>query len=242
VEQLPDPAEGEWIDFGECARAPRDCIACTECKHLRFGNAKRQHRVNWAVNKALKLGLTVRHADSFQDLESWFPLYLLAMQHNAVPPRSLRFFRQLWSNLWPDGYLQLLLAEQTINAKKRLVAGSLLLMFGQTVAYAFTGCAPQDLALHGHDLLQISAIRDSCKGGFRCYDFGEVSEDHESLAQFKSKWGTEPKRLYRYYYPALSEADVSGEHSRWLQLARRIWRTIPPIVTASLGDFIYDYL
>ena len=86
--------------------------------------------------------------------------------------------------------------------KKRIVAGSILLQFGQTVFYAFTGCAPDDFCLHPHDILQIEAIRGACRGGFRWYDFGEVAEDHEALAQFKTKWGGEPKPLYRYYSPA----------------------------------------
>ena len=102
------------------------------------------------------------------------------------------------------------------------MAGSLLLQFGQTVFYAFTGCAPDDFCLHPHDILQIEAIRSACKNGFRWYDFGEVTEDHEALAQFKTKWGGDPKQLYRYYYPApvaRSSADGGRLRSRSENLA-----------------------
>jgi lipid II:glycine glycyltransferase (peptidoglycan interpeptide bridge formation enzyme) len=85
--------------------------------------------------------------------------------------------------------MRLLVAERKNDKQRRLIAGSIFLKFGQTVFYAFTGCAPQDLRLHPHDIIQIDSIRDACKDGFRWYDFGEVSEDNESLAQFKGKWG-----------------------------------------------------
>ena len=241
--ELPARADGGvWEEFWETLRVPRNCVSCKDCRQLRFGNARRQHRVNWAVNKAIKLGLEVRDAQSEEDLEAWYQLYLLTMRHIAVPPRPYRFFQSLWSALRPTGQLRLLLAEQNAeqssNGQKRLVAGSILLQFGQTVFYAFTGCAPEDFNLHPHDILQIEAIRSACKSGFRWYDFGEVTEDHESLAQFKTKWGGDPKQLYRYYYPAPVQS-ASVEAGRLSGFARKLWRQLPPKATAVLGDLIY---
>lgn len=239
VEELPPATDGaRWEEFWENVRLPRTCTSCEGCRRLRFGNAKRQHRVNWAVNKAVKLGLRVREAQEEEDLARWYPLYLLTMRHNAVPPRPYRFFRALWSSLHSRLAMRLLLAEREQDGQTRLVAGSILLQFGQTVFYAFTGCAPEDFRLHPHDLLQIEAIRGACRGGFRWYDFGEVTEDHQSLAQFKTKWGGYPKPLYRYYYPARLDRASDGP-GRLTSSARAIWRRLPTKVTAALGDFIY---
>jgi lipid II:glycine glycyltransferase (peptidoglycan interpeptide bridge formation enzyme) len=136
-------------------------------------------------------------------------------------------------------------AEQQMNEQTRLVAGSIFLKFGQTVFYSFTGCAPRDLCLHPHDLIQIEAIRDACKGGFRWYDFGEVSEDNESLAQFKSKWGTEPRPLFRYYYPARADR-LQEDHAHnggvFTNSTRKLWSALPERATAVLGDMIYRYM
>lgn len=240
VEELPPTMEGaEWENFWENLRVPRACMSCVGCRKLRFGNAKRQHRVNWAVNKAIKLGLEVRHAESEDDLARWYRLYLLAMRHNAVPPRPYRLFQSLWSSLHASGRMRLLIAERSTAGQKRMVAGSILLQFGQTVFYAFTGCAPEDFTLHPHDILQIEAIRDACRSGFRWYDFGEVTEDHEALAQFKTKWGGDPTGLYRYYSPA-PLVRTSGGGGRLASSARKIWRSLPPKATAVLGDLIYS--
>lgn len=241
VEQLPTKAEGEsWHEFCDNLRLPRDCESCKGCRRLRFGNAKQQHRVNWAVNKAIKLGLEVREADAEEDMAKWYELYLQTMRHKAVPPRPYRFFKSLWSTLRPKGQMRLLLAERSKEGQRSLVAGSIFLKFGQTVFYGFTGCAPRNFHLHPHDIIQIEAIRDACKGGFRWYDFGEVSEDNESLAQFKGKWGTEPKLLFRYYYPAIDDRPHTGgtlTHS-----TQNLWRALPERVTAVLGDLIYRYM
>ena len=240
VAELPSRTEGSaWEEFWENLRVPRACTSCDGCKRLRFGNAKRQHRVNWAVNKATKLGLQVREAQTEEDLKQWYELYLLTMRNNAVPPRPYRLFRSLWNSLRPTGKMRLLVAERTKKRRKRIIAGSVLLQFGQTVAYAFTGCAPQDFGLHPHDILQIEAIRSACRSGFRWYDFGEVAEEHEALTQFKTKWGGDPMPLYRYYYPAAPAGLPSGD-SGVTAAARKLWRFLPPKATAILGDFIYS--
>ena len=240
LEELPPLTEGaQWEAFCENLRLPRACTSCEGCRRLRFGNAKRQHRVNWAVNKALKLGLRVREAETEEELRRWYPLYLLTMRHNAVPPRSYRFFRALWSSLRPIGAMKLLIAEREEDEQVRAIAGSVLLQFGRTVFYAFTGCAPEDFRLHPHDILQIEAIRGACRSGFRWYDFGEVTEDHEALAQFKTKWGGDPIPLFRYYYP-VPKTEVSGRESKVGASLRRIWRELPPKATAVLGDIIYS--
>lgn len=240
VEELPPAVEGkDWDQFWENLRLPRTCTSCEGCRQLRFGNAKRQHRVNWAVNKAKKLGLEVREAETEEELAQWYRLYLLTMRHNAVPPRPYRLFQSLWSSLRATGKMRLLLAELSNAGQKKIVAGSVLLQFGQTVFYAFTGCAPEDWSLHPHDILQIEAIRGACRGGFRWYDFGEVAEEHEALAQFKTKWGGEPRPLYRYYSPAPAAKSAKGP-GKLAQSARQVWRHLPPKATAVLGDWIYS--
>lgn len=240
IEELPAEAPC-WEEFCDNVRLPRECGVCSECKRLRFGNSRKQHRVNWAVNKAIKLGLHVREAESEKDIARWYPLYLEAMRYHSFPPRPERFFLDLWSSLRPSSQMKLLIAERAENGSRRMIAGSIFLRFGQTVFYAFTGCAHRDFQLHPHDIIQLESIRDSCKNGYRWYDFGEAAGDRDGLAQFKSKWGTQAKPLYRYYYPAPIEGDNSRP-SYLISLARQSWRSLPLGLTAKLGDQIHRYM
>jgi hypothetical protein len=242
VTELPSPQSGAtWTEFAEKHRSLRFCGVCEDCDRLRFGNAKRHHRVMWAVKKAERSGLEVRDADDVQDLVSWYRLYLESLRPHAVPPRPYRFFESLWENLKARGLLRLLVVEHGVGRSRRMVAGSVLLGLGQTEFYAFTGCSPVDFPLHPHDLIQISGIRRACKAGFRWYDFGEVPEEHEDLHQFKGKWGSDRNQLFRYYYPT-APADGPRGRERLASLARDVWRRLPLSTTEALGDLIYRYL
>jgi CelD/BcsL family acetyltransferase involved in cellulose biosynthesis len=206
---------------------------------LRFGNSRNHGAIKRAVNKAAKSGVRVRAAESEVELRAWYRLYLEAMRWHAVPPRPYRFFLALWELLRPRGLMRLLVAE----LEGRLVAGSVLLMFGQTVFYAFNGRRRGDLSLRPNDALHWRALHDACAEGYRRYDFGEVPVGNEGLARFKSKWGTETALLYRYYYPPpekVERVDAVGG-SRGGQLARAAWRALPLRATAHLGDALWRY-
>jgi len=209
---------------------------------LSFGNSRHRNRIRWAVNKAAKQGVQVRPAETEDDLQAWYRLYLDTLRRNVVPPRPYRFFRAVWETMRSGGLMQLLLAEQVGSQGKRLLAGSIFLMFGRTVFYAFNGAQREDLSLRPNDAIQWHAIHNACKAGFRFFDFGEVPEGNTQLAEFKTKWGAEPKQLLRYYCPPLSAAasDRSDVYSE--RLTKFVWQRLPLSVTARMGDWLYRFL
>ena len=150
----------------------------------------------------------------------------------------------MWEELHRRGLMQLLLAEKNEGGQTRILAGSILLKLGRTVFYAFTGCRRADFSLHPHDMIQWSAIQSAAKEGCRRYDFGEVADDSQSLANFKAKWGAEEQLLYRYYYPA--PMNLEAKSLPMPAVARKVvenlWRRLPLSVTARIGDILYSYL
>jgi hypothetical protein len=211
---------------------------------LRFGNSRNHTRIKWAVNKAVREGVRVRPAETEADLKAWYQLHLDTVRRHAVPRASYGFFKACWETLRPRGLMQLFLAEQHGQARPRLLAGSIVLMFGRTAFYAFNGRRREALPLRPNDLIQWEAIHYACRNGFRRYDLGEVTEDNHGLADFKSKWASEPRLLYRYYYPAPREVETGAlrPDSRARQLASAAWRRLPVTATAVLGKWLYHYL
>ena len=211
---------------------------------LRFGSSRNHSRIRWAVNKADRLGVHVRSADSRADLRRWYRLYLGTMRWHMTPPRPYRFFEAMWDILGQRDKMRLLLAERRQNAHTDLLAGSLFLLHGSTVHYAFNGRSKRDLALRPNDAIHWRAINDVCREGFRRYDFGEVSGENQGLAQFKEKWGAETHQLYRYHYPRARELDRGAlrPESTIRRLAEHTWRRLPLKLTAVLGDWMYRYL
>lgn len=203
------------------------------------GDGRARRRNQWAVNKARKAGVHVRAAESQAELQTWHRLYLGTMRGLAVPARTYRFFEAAWRHLRPAGMMRLLIAEQD----GRMLAGSVFLMLGSTVFYAFTGWQRADHSLRANDLLHWQAIDEFRQAGYRYYDFGEVAGGQQSLAAFKSKWGAQPRQLYRYQFPA--QAELGGgtlASGRLGGVAADIWRRLPLPVTATIGDWVYRRL
>jgi hypothetical protein len=209
---------------------------------FQVSDGQERAKIRWALNKAAKLGLTVRPAETEADLDGWYRLYLQTMRRSFVPPRPYRFFAALWKGLKPRGMMELLLAEVPEGERGKLVAGSVFFMFGHTVSYSFAGMDRRYGPMRANDAIQWFAINQACKKGFRYFDFGEVPDGHAELAKFKSKWGAQPVRLYRYFAPAPTSGEDAlggaGAHS----LIQALWRRLPLNVTAWLGDRVFSYM
>ena len=235
-ENIPGLTKIEW--------RPSFCLELPDCPtKIRFGDKKRHHKVKWAVNKAISLGINIREAESEQDLKEWYKLYLETVRWHMVAARPYRFFKFLFENLVPKGIMKLLLAECSEAGEKRIIAGSVFLSFNDTVFYSFNGRNRTGLMNHANDLIQWEAIHTACKEGFKYYDMGEVSECNATLAQFKSKWGCNSKQIYHYYfsrnnYYNLGESDISDENN----LLRSVWRKLPVKVTQEWGILTNRFL
>lgn len=211
---------------------------------LRFGRRSNHVSIRSSIKTATADGVAVRRAEDLADVREWYRLYLQTMRHHVVPARPLRLFTALWAELRPRGMMRLLLAERG----GELLAGSVLLMLGPTVFYAFNGSRRSALRFRANDVLQWQAIHDACAEGYRHYDLGEVADGHDGLAHFKRKWGAQTRQLHRYSYPARSEpasggaGGVGGADGAAEGWSGRVWRRLPLAVTAAAGRLAYRYL
>ena len=223
---------------------PSFCLELPECStQIRFGDKKRHHKVKWAVNKAVSLGVAVREAESEGDLKKWYKLYLETVRWHMVAARPYNFFKFLFDNLVPKGLMKILLAEYEVEGEKKLIAGSVYLSFNDTVFYSYNGRNEIGLTTHANDLIQWEAIHTACKDGYKYYDMGEVSGCNATLAQFKSKWGCDSKQIYHYYfskdeYCSQNQLDESNGN----KLLESVWRKLPLKVTQEIGVLTNRFL
>ena len=235
-EGIPSLAKINWrpsfyIDLPECPTK------------IDFGSKKHNHNVKWGVSRARSLGLYTREAQTIEDLENWYNLYLKTMRWHFVPARPFRFFKFLWDKFKPLGYMSLLLSESVEGDKTILQAGSIFLKYNGKVFYSFNGRTADALASHANDLIQWEIIFKSCSEGYTSYDMGEVSEGNCGLVQFKSKWGCSPHFVYHYYFPSPdsnenADLDITKNNEKFKQ----IWRKLPLGVTRELGSLINRFL
>ncbi|HEX2231971.1 MAG TPA: GNAT family N-acetyltransferase [Thermoleophilaceae bacterium] len=219
---------------------------------VRFGNSRNHSRIKWAVTKAKRAGVQVRRAGSLEDLRAWYRLYVRSLRPHLLPPHPYRFFQTAWEELRPRGLMRLLLAEQSSGRREppRLLAGALLLTFGTTVFYAFSGLLREAGSLRPNDLLQWQAIHDARDEGFRRYDLGGGLQSDAGLTAFKKKWGGHEEPRYRYYHPPeherrgpLSRPELYREgEGRLGRLGKQTWRRLPDTARIALGQGFYRYL
>jgi hypothetical protein len=149
----------------------------------------------------------------------------------------------MWELLRPAGMMRLVLAEQAAGGRTRLLAGSVILICGQTATYAFNGRRRDALALRPNDAIQWTVMPQLSAAGVRCYDLGEVGAGQAGLADFKSKWGAGARPLHRYHYPACAggHPDTLGTGAPWRRAVDAAWRRMPLAATAPVGDWLYRH-
>ena len=186
---------------------------------LRLGNSHNHATVKRAVNKAIREGVRVRIAETERELWAWYGLYVDTMRRLAALPQSYQFFKVAWKRLQSRGLTRLFLAEHYEARQIKLVGGLLLLMFGRTIYYAYGGWCWENQSLRPNDALHWGAIQHACANGFRRYDLGGGSMN-QGLAQYKSKWGAQPKTVYSYRYSGSNDLTIGSSKSS--SIARKL--------------------
>ena len=211
---------------------------------FQISQSKNRSAVKRSVNSAVASGMRARLAETEDELAIWYRTYLESMRRNIVPARSYRFFLALWRLMRPKGLMELWLAEHQDGSKSTIVGGHIYFKLGLTLSYEFSGTLTNSLSLRPNDLLLWHVMNDAHRSGYRIVDFGEVPDGDENLVRFKTKWGAEPVRLYRYYYPDFPDSDHSseGKESPLIGLAKAAWHYLPLGVTAWIGDQLYARL
>lgn len=233
LKRLADP-DRDWSDLGVAAR-PWRCgyvldLPETE-DELRFGSARNDRRIRWAVGKAARSGVEIRRGGP-GDVGAWYRLYLHTMRRHRVPPRARGFFEALCTDESP---FELLLAERREPSGTTLLAGSFFGRFGGTVSYAFNGVDPDARSHRPNDVLQWRAIHRAVADGFRRYDLGEVAAGEAGLADFKRKWGATQVQIVHHYRP--DPGPVDGPPSDRRVLAA-LWGRLPLTVTRTVGAVV----
>jgi len=187
------------------------------------------------VQKAERVGLTLRRAETAEDLtESFYRLHLRTRRRLGVPVQPRRFFEVLWRSVIAPGRGFVLLAYRG----ELPIAGALFLTFGRTVVYKYGASEPSFWPLRPNHLIFWDAIRWSCENGFDAFDFGRSDFDNRGLRNFKSGWGAVEKPLVY--------ATVGGDLPRAGRLARV--SLLPPLIRRSplwlcraIGEATYRY-
>jgi len=151
-----------------------------------------------------------------------------------VPVQPWRFFELIREILFSRNLGSILLAYKD----GKLIAGLLLLMYGQTMTYKFGASDRASLKLRPNDLLFWTAIQWGCDHGYKAFDLGRTDIGNTGLRSFKAGWGA--KELPLTYFT--SSRVVAKQPSKHLAYGMGpIIQRSPLWVCRLLGEIFYKY-
>lgn len=190
------------------------------------------------VRQARERNVSVRPAESLDDLDAFNALNLMLRRRHGMLPQPRRLFTSLYRNFIQPGNGRILLAE----VEGQIVAGLLCITHRDKVYDKFAPSNPEFWSYRPNHLLLWESVEWSCRHGYKHYDLGRVGADATGLAVFKEQWAFVGRDLPYYYYPAPGGFNVTqpeGIKKRALDLFARY---APERVFVEAGERLYRHL
>ena len=180
----------------------------------------------YMVRKSLKAGL-----DWTEDLslEEFYEIFAHSVHRLGTPV----FPRELFSVLRSEfpGTCRLF----GVRKGKTAIAGVLCFYFRDQVLPYYAGALPEFYKDSPNNFMYWSLIAQSCKEGFRLFDFGRSKRGTGSFS-FKSSWGMQVDPLpYRYHLVRAREVPHLSPVDSKFQLPVALWKKMPFAWTKILG-------
>jgi CelD/BcsL family acetyltransferase involved in cellulose biosynthesis len=192
-----------------------------------------------AIRKSERAGLTVRVAQSEQELRSFFEMHLKIRKYKyGLLAQPYSFFQNIWRQFVDRQHGFLLLAIH----EDKIVAGDFFLDWKDTLYYKFNASLPDDLSCRPNDLLIWEGIQRGKDSGLAYLDFGLSDVDQEGLIRYKRKFGTEEKTISFLRCPPNGSSTCAQKEMRELlsTLTNRFTdHLVPDSITERAGEDLY---
>jgi lipid II:glycine glycyltransferase (peptidoglycan interpeptide bridge formation enzyme) len=192
--------------------------------------------VRQRIKRAEKNGLKLRLAETEDHLKEFFKLHTRVRRKHRLPPQPFAFFLNMWRVLKPKGFLLVPLLEH----EGRIVGGAIVLRFKDTFTYEYSAADQTQLDLGPNQLLIWEVIKLACDHGARVLDLGRSARSHQSLLDFKSRWGAVGSDLTYGYYPAPRRLNTETGSAR--RLLETVNRCLPYWALRLEGRLLYRHL
>jgi serine/alanine adding enzyme len=234
-----------WIESRDCApRPPADEGIVSRHKVREYLPLPDTPEALWnefppklrsQIRKAWKNGLR-EGVGGPELIPAFHEVYLRNMRFLGSPPLPRCFFE------WIADRFRDRVTICTVGNPEQTIAAAFLLGSRRSLEIPWAACCPRQRSSAATMLLYWTAIRFAVESGFRIFDMGRSTPGTGSH-RFKRQWGGITLPLEWTYWqrqppslPFYTQAD-----GRWA-LARRVWRTLPLWLTATLGPRLIRHI
>jgi hypothetical protein len=187
-----------------------------------------------SIRKAKRRGVEVREAESLQDFEDFYRIYLRAFRAFGTPPYGPTYFPTLWKRLAPDRLVRLLIAR--ING--RTVGGLVMFAWQRSLISKFAAVLPEAVPARAFAALYGAAIDQGIEEGAQRLNWGTAAPHQVGLIEFKERWGAQTTPAVLYSLPVSGRVPSVSTYYEDGGLARRVWRRLPLPLTVRLGGVL----
>lgn len=196
------------------------------------------HDARYGLKRAEKSQLSVRVAESEDDLKEFHRLTTATRRRLGLLPWPYRFSRAIYRHIIMPGHGFLLLAE--LHGK--VVACSMYFCFKDTVTQKFNTSDKKYSQYRPNHLIIWNAMERACQEGYRRFDFGVSNPENQGLVAFKRHWGTEERVFPYYYYPAIHGLSSLPQTSFIYRAYTAVNRWTPEFALKLAGEVLYRHL
>jgi CelD/BcsL family acetyltransferase involved in cellulose biosynthesis len=195
------------------------------------------------INKARKSGVSVRLAESVNDLKSFYDLHVKTHHKHGLPPQPYRLFKLMWDTLVPKGMLRLFIA----LLDGRPIHASIYVGYKSVLSALYAGTDYRFLQFCPVKLLDWVVISSACDEGYRYFDLLQSDVDNPGLRSYKRSFGAVESPVTFYYYPKVAPAYrlkdwLVRDQSRVPRLTRAVVRRIPTAGRKALGAVAFKHM
>ena len=197
-----------------------------------------KNHIQRKIKKAEKNNLKFRVAENEEDLKKFYKLETKVRKKHGLPPQPYSFFKNMWLYLKPENLMCLPLIEY----KGKVIAAVVMLKFKDTFYYEYSASDSNYLNLGPNQKIIWEIIQIAHRQGVKYFDFGRSSQDHQSLINFKERWGSKTHKLHYYYYPNVKKMNSRDNNKLLYKLLNFTNRHIPLTLLQLEGKVLYQHL
>ncbi len=157
------------------------------------------------INKAIRSGITIRKANSWNDWEEYYRLYKSSIKRWGKKATSF-YDIKLFKNIFDCKSSKAILWLAELNEK--IVSGALIFYHNNHIVY-WHGAGLEDyFENRPNNLLHCKVIEDACELKYMFYDFNP-SGGHQGVVKFKESFGAKRVKINKWLW--------EGKHLKILQ-------------------------
>lgn len=188
------------------------------------------------IRKSLISGLSLREGTTIKDVEEFYRIYIQMRRELGLLPQPLKFFKNMWSELYPLNNVELLMVEKD----GKVIAGMLNLKNKWLCSFEYLARAGQNDKMHCNHFLFWHGIKRALHSNLKVVSFARTSAKNKGLDEYKRRWGTVVTPYYDLMYPG--KGIKSREDHIFYRLMKKITPGMPLSVLRLLGEFIYKLI